>query len=126
MASSIDYNGGLTASLEVSDLDKAINWYQDMLGFKLQYRLDEMGWAEMETGVKKVNLGLSVVETPKVEGGSTLTFGVNDIDSARRQLEEKDVRFDGDTITIPDMVRLATFFDPDGNKLMFYQDLQKK
>lgn len=123
MASRIEYDGGLTASMQVTDLDKAIKWYTDMLGFKVQYRLDDMGWAEMETSVKKVNVGLSVVETPNVEGGTTLTFGVKNIDKARKELEEKDVRFDGDTITIPEMVKLATFYDQDGNKLMFYQSL---
>jgi hypothetical protein len=34
------------------------------------------------------------------------------------------VRFDGPTIELPGMVKLATFFDPDGNPMMFYQDLQ--
>ncbi len=41
-------------------------------------------------------------------------------------MESKNVRFDGETQTIPDMVKLATFYDPDGNALMLYQDLQKK
>ncbi len=61
----------------------------------------------------------------KVErgGGATLVFGVADVDSARAQLEAKDVRFDGETQTIPDMVKLATFFDPDGNTFMLAEDL---
>ncbi len=33
-------------------------------------------------------------------------------------------RQDGGIQDIPDMVRLLTFFDPDDNSLMFYQDLQ--
>jgi hypothetical protein len=33
------------------------------------------------------------------------------------------VRFDGETITIPEMVRLCTFFDVDGNTFMLYQSL---
>ena len=33
------------------------------------------------------------------------------------------MRFDGPTQEIPEMVKLATFYDPDGNKLMLYQDL---
>ena len=123
MASPLGFNGGLTASLEVSDLDKSIRWYEDVLGFKALYRLDEMGWAEVATEVARVNVGLSVVESPKVQGGATLTFGVNDIDAARKLLEKRDVRFDGDTVTIPDMVKLATFYDPDGNKLMLFQSL---
>ena len=83
-----------------------------------------LGWCEMKSPVARVNVGLSQVESPKVEGGATLTFGVTDMDAARSTLEQRDVRFDGATNTIPDMVRLATFYDPDGNTLMLYQDLE--
>ena len=119
----IAFDGGLTCALGVSDLDRSIAWYQDTLGMELQYRMDDMAWCELRSPVARVNLGLSQVEQPEVKGGATLTFGVKDIDQARAALEKASVRFDGDTITIEGMVRLATFFDPDGNTLMFYQDL---
>ncbi len=126
MASPLHYDGGLTCSLNVIDLKRSIAWYQDVLGFKLLYQVDEMGWCEMATEVARVNVGLSQVEKAGGKGGATLTFGVADIDAARKIAESKGVRFDGATQTIEGMVRLATFFDPDGNALMFYQDLQKK
>ena len=119
---SLGYNGGLTIAFQVTDIAKSIDWYQNVLGFKLAYQVEEMGWCELSTSVDGVNVGLSQVETPK-PGGPTPTFGVNDIDQARRQLEDKGVRFDGDTIEVPDMVKLATFFDPDDNSLMFFQSL---
>ena len=50
-------------------------------------------------------------------------FGVVDIDVARAELEGKGVRFDGDTIELPGMVKLASFFDPDGNRYMLAQSL---
>ena len=120
-----EFEGGLTAAYEVSDVSKSIAWYQDMMGFTLQYHMEEMGWCEMASSVARVNVGLSQVENPKVEGGPTLTWGVKDIDAARSELESKGVKFDGETTEIPDMVKLATFFDPDGNHLMLYQDLSK-
>ena len=107
----------------VKDLDKAIAWYEGTLGFEQLYRIDEMGWCELKSPVERVAVGLSQVEKPAVQGGATLTFGVSDIDAARARLESAGVSFDGDTMTIPDMVKLATFYDPDGNKLMLYQDL---
>ena len=124
MASSLGYDGGLTCALNVTDLDKSLAWYQDVLGFKLLYKMDEMGWCELASCVERVNVGLSQVEEAGGTGGATLTFGVTDIDAARRQLEGNDVRFDGPTQTIEGMVKLATFYDPDGNALMLYQDLQ--
>jgi hypothetical protein len=54
------------------------------------------------------------------------TFGVKDLDTARKQLEAKKVRFDGPNIVHEGMVKLATFYDLDGNALMLYQDLQRQ
>jgi predicted enzyme related to lactoylglutathione lyase len=125
MSDAINYDGGLTCALGVTNLDNAIEWYQSTLGFKLQYKMDEMGWCELITGVKGVNVGLSQVENLEIKGGATLTFGVQDLDSARSRLESQGVKFDGETREIDGMVKLATFFDLDGNTLMFYQDLSK-
>jgi predicted enzyme related to lactoylglutathione lyase len=120
------YDGVMTCALSVTNLDKAVAWYQDTLAFELIYKLDEMGWAELKTPTKNVVLGLSQVEKVEKAGGATVVFGVLDIDEARSQLEARDVRFDGETQVIPEMVKLATFFDPDGNTFMLAQDLQSK
>jgi catechol 2,3-dioxygenase-like lactoylglutathione lyase family enzyme len=126
MASPLKYDGGLTCSLGVTDLKKSIAWYQDTLGFQLLYHVEEMGWCELATEIPRVNVGLSQVEKVTKGGGTTLTFGVEDIEHSRKQLEAKKVKFDGPIRTYEGMVRLATFFDPDGNTFMFFQDLQKK
>jgi catechol 2,3-dioxygenase-like lactoylglutathione lyase family enzyme len=124
MPSNLNYDKGLTCALNVKDLKRSVAWYQDLLGFKLLYQLDDMGWCELETEVPGVNIGLSEVEDEIVpNGGATLTFGVRDIDAARAVLEGKGVKFDGPTREVADMVKLATFYDPDGNTLMLYQGL---
>ena len=69
-------------------------------------------------------MGFSDVETPDTKGGATLVFDVTDIESARSELEGKNVPFDGETLVIPDLVKLATFYDPDGHKLMLSESLQ--
>lgn len=48
---------------------------------------------------------------------------MQDIEAAKRFLEQRGIRIDGEIITIEDMVRLLTFYDPDDNALMFYQDI---
>ena len=88
--------------------------------------MDEMGWCELNTPIPRVTVGLSQVEQVEGKGGATLTWGVSDIAAARKLLEARDVRFDGDIITVPEMVKFATFFDPDGNTLMFYQDISEQ
>jgi len=123
MSSELGYDGGLTCALPVSDFDASIRWYQDVLGFELAYRIDDMGWAELKSPVERVFVGLSQAERVDPKGGPTLTWGVKDIEKARRTLEQKGVRFDGEIVTYPGMVRLSTFFDPDGHKMMLYQSL---
>lgn len=124
MVQSIKYAKGLTLSLSVSNLDDAIAWYENVLGFKLLYRMDDIGWCELESSVPDVNVGLSATEKPE-PGGATPTFGVEDVDTAKAVLAEKDVRMDGDVMVIEGMVKLITFFDPDGNTLMFFEDLSQ-
>lgn len=117
----INYDGGLTCSLGVTDLDRSIRWYRDMLGFELLYRSEDIAWCELKTAVAKVNVGLSERQEAGGPGGATLTFGVTDIEAAKADLDGKGVRQDGDIMDIPGLVRLLTFFDPDDNALMFYQ-----
>ena len=122
MSGTPDYADGLTLSMPVADLDNAIAWYERVLGFSLLYRMDDLGWCEMKSPVADVNVGLSVVESPN-PGGATPTFGVSDIAAAKATLEDAGVRIDGDIMTIEGMVSLVTFYDPDDNALMFFQNL---
>ena len=122
MTDQIQFDGGLTLSLPVSDLDKAIDWYQQTLGFELKYRLDDVGWCELTSSVDKVSVGLSVVESPN-PGGATPTFGVQDIKAAEASLKSMGVRIDGDIVSIEGLVSLLTFYDQDDNSLMFFQEL---
>lgn len=117
----ISYDGGLTCSLSVSNLDKSIAWYCDQLGFALEYRSDDIGWCELTSPVERVNIGLSENDDPGGKGGATLTFGVTDIDAAEADLKAKSIRTDGPIQDIPGLVRLLTFYDPDDNALMFYE-----
>lgn len=126
MPSPLNYTGGLTLSCQCKDRKKSAKWYTEMLGFTLLYDVEQIGWCELATEIKGVNIGLSEVESPKTGAGPVPTFGVKDIDAARQRLESKDVRFDGKTMEIPGMVKLATFFDLDGNALMLFQDLQQQ
>ncbi len=124
--SPIGYDGGLTCTIDVTDIDRSIAWYQDVLGFKLLYKMDDMGWCELATEIPGVNVGLQRSESPSLMGSSTLTFGVKDIEVARSRVAAKGGRLEGPTEEVAGMVKLARFLDPDGNVLMFYQDLQKK
>jgi len=121
----LQYDGGLTCALGVKNLAAGVAWYRDVLGFEPLYVREDIAWGELQTGVAKVNVGISQVEEPGGKGGATLTFGVSDIEAAKAELDRHGVRQDGPIRDIPGMVRLLTFFDPDDNALMFYQDLSQ-
>ncbi|MCB1693423.1 MAG: VOC family protein [Pseudomonadales bacterium] len=125
VAKQLGYRQETTCAINVSDFARAAKWYEEVLGFQKLYDVPEMGWGEWKTNVPGMTVGLSQVEmtTTPAGGGATLTFGVIDIASSRRLLESKGVRFDGETQEIPGLVRLATFFDPDGNAFMLAEGL---
>ena len=125
VARQLGYDGRLTCSIQVSDIQRAISWYESVLGMKLLYHLEDMGWCELATPIHQVSIGLSQVQKPNIGLCAKLVLAVKDISAARRQLELNKVQFDGETIEIPGMVRLASFFDPDGNPMMFSQSLGK-
>jgi predicted enzyme related to lactoylglutathione lyase len=117
----MDYIGELTCSMGVTDINQSLKWYQDVLDFTLLYHVEDIAWCEMSTGVAKVNVGLSQVETVPQGGGATLTWGVKDIVAAKASLDAKNVRMDGDIRHIPGLVKLITFYDPDGNAMMLFE-----
>jgi catechol 2,3-dioxygenase-like lactoylglutathione lyase family enzyme len=121
----LNYVPEVTASMGVTDLDRSIEWYKDILGFTLLYRVDEIAWCELSTGVPGVNVGLSQNQEVKQDGGATNVWGVSDILAAKAHLDAHGVRQDGDIQHIPDMVKLLTFYDPDGNAMMLSENLMQ-
>lgn len=119
----LTYVPELTASIGVTDIDASLAWYEKVLDFKLLYRVDEIGWCELSTGVPGVNVGLSQIEKVAQGGGATNVWGVQDIDQAKAHLDAHGVRQDGEIQHIAGMVKLITFYDPDGNAMMFSQSL---
>lgn len=120
----IDYNPeNCVISVNVSDYGRSLAWYRDVLGFELEYELQEYGWCELKTPFG-FNIGLGQSETV-VQGNITPTFGVRDIDAAIATLREQEVKVE-DWHEIPGMVRLSTFYDPDGTPWMLAQLLDQK
>lgn len=120
----MNFNGTITLSSAVSDLEASLAWFKNVLGFDETFKVAEAGWAEVATPAEGVSIGLAQTDEPvDGAGGSTPVLGVDDIDAARAELEAKGVKFEGDTVELPGMVKLATFFDPDGNRYMLAQSL---
>ena len=112
----------ITIALSVKDRATSASWFKQHLGFEQIFAADEAGWTELATNTPGVTIGLGDAED--ITGGGTMpVFGVDDFDKSRSALEKAGVRFDGDTIEVESMVKVAAFFDPDGNGLMIAEDL---
>ncbi len=120
--STIKIKQELTLALSVKNRAKASDWYQKHLGFKETVAIDEAGWTEMDTNIPGVTVGLGDAEEVS-PGNCVPVFGVEDIQSSRKALEEQSVKFDGETMTMDGMVSIVTFYDLDGNALMIAEDL---
>jgi catechol 2,3-dioxygenase-like lactoylglutathione lyase family enzyme len=120
----ITYNpDNCVVSVGVTDYDRSLAWYRDVLGFPVVYELKEYGWCELETPFG-FNIGLGQTESV-TPGNVTPTFGVRDIDEAISYLRAHEVKVE-DWHEIPEMVRLSTFYDPDGTSWMLAQTLAAK
>lgn len=122
--STVKLNSTITISLNVKSRARSAEWYKKHFGFEEIYSADEIGWTELTTNTEGVTLGLGDAEevTP---GNMIPVFGTEDVDSARKDLEGHAVKFDGETMHVEGMVKLATLYDPDGNALMLAQDLSE-
>ena len=124
-ASKLNWEPSLLVQLRVSDLDRSIAFYRDVLDFDLVLRNDALLWAKFDTGIRNLRVGIGVGEKVEGSGTTSLNFGVKDIDSARSILESRGVVFKGPTMTIPNVVKLADFTDPDGTRIRLAEDLEK-
>jgi catechol 2,3-dioxygenase-like lactoylglutathione lyase family enzyme len=120
----IDFNpANCVVSVNVSDYDRSLAWYRDVLGFEVDYELSDYGWCELRT---PFGFTIGLGQTEDVTPGTVVpTFGVHDIDAAIAHLRAHDVKVE-DWHEIPEMVRLSTFWDPDGTSWMLAQSLDDK
>lgn len=118
----LGFDGTITIEMGVSDLRGAVAWYTKKLGLEKVFAAPEAGWAEVTSPTKKVTFGLNA-SGKRPDGGMTPVLGVKDIDKAVAALKRRKVAIEGEIMVVPGMVKLATFRDQDGNRLMLAQSL---
>jgi predicted enzyme related to lactoylglutathione lyase len=104
--------------LRVSDLSRAVQFYRDVLGLKLETHSVEYQWAELDCG--NVTLSLRGGETPVAGAGARVTLAVDDIDRAHAELTARGAPVPG-PIQDFGVCRAFEVLDPDGNALLLHR-----
>ena len=103
----------------VSDFQRAVAFYKDILGLSLNQSDEDFGYASFNTG--SISFAIAKTDDPALLGRHTgVGFIVNDIDSTYATLLERGVDFEMPPTKQPWGGVLALFKDPDGN--IYYLD----
>ena len=102
-------------SYPVTNLDRAVEFYQKALGKEPLFHRDD--WAEFELGGQRLALNKSS-STNVI--GATVYFLAQPIEGFILRMKELDAVLDGN-IEIHSYGKLARFRDPDGNILGLYE-----
>ena len=110
--------------LTVTDVERAIAFYRDVLGMKLLFQVPNMGFFDCDG----IRLMLSGSEKPDEHYGSVIYFKVPDIQQAHGVLSERGAVFEGAPHMIARMpdheLWMAFFRDPDRNLLALMSEVR--
>ena len=99
----------------VSDMERAVTFYHDVLGLRLLYRTGD-DWAQFEAGPVQLGLHASGQQGEHRAGG-TVAFRVDDLDASRLELAARGISFSPEGGGEGGEPRFVEFQDPDGNVL---------
>lgn len=114
----MDIRGIDFVAYQVRDLDRAVEFYRDMLGLKLESRWQNV-YAEFD--VAGTAFGLLAGQEPAHASG-VVAFNVPNMDQAVAELEQKGVKCHH--VEDTPVCRMGSFTDPDGNDFMLHEKLK--
>jgi len=106
--------------LPITSFEKAEQFYGGVLGLERSKRYDNDLGGEFETGsltIQLVDMTKLGREVPPSTGA--IALHVDDVEEARKELEQKGVEFQGETMD-SGVCYQAYFADPDGNALILH------
>ena len=109
---------------QVNDMNAAKKFYSEVLGLKKTFEME--GWCEFSHADGAASIGLNQIREGDDERGATVVLRVDDLARVQKDLAAKGVKFEGEVYEVPGAVRIATFRDPDGNRLQLCQALMQQ
>jgi catechol 2,3-dioxygenase-like lactoylglutathione lyase family enzyme len=127
----------VNVAVSVMNLDRAIAWYSDKLGFQLKYRTPAIEGIELAL-MEKNELYIDLIHYPEpinleperqdppfhlqITGLRNLVFFVDDITTANTELKEKGVDLMWESNFLPHLgTKVTAFRDMDGNLIAFWE-----
>ena len=108
--------------IQVTDLDRAVVFYRDVLGLKLLFTAG--GMVFFQVGEARL-----MVEHGRPTPSTTIYFDDANLESSRQRLESHGIKFAGPTETVQRTdtydLKLAEFSDPDGNPLALMGEVKR-
>ena len=111
---------GIIAMLPVSNLAASIAFY-GKLGFSIEQRRDDWGWAMLTFGECRLMLDRSINQHPGAPRQSVLYLYPDDVVAYHTQVRENGLAIPDPDSTFYDMLEFRVD-DPDGNRLWIGQD----
>ena len=130
---------GFFSAIIVNDIESAINWYEQILDFKLldTSKIDEIGLKQANMKCDDVHLELiqlhaAIDPSKHVENYSKKTkfvgffkvgFRMRDFDGLMMNIEKNKIRVQGQVVTDPKSdKRMIILLDPDGNRIQIFEN----
>lgn len=108
--------------ITVSDLQKAKDFYVNVMGFKVHKEIIPAQWLEVTCGDSILALYQPLPDDVQVPGqNGVITFAVDNLEVAKKTLEQQGVTFIEDTPGVPGVFKIATYVDADNNKFQLYE-----
>jgi predicted enzyme related to lactoylglutathione lyase len=103
----------------VTDIERARDFYEDILGLKVSDEMMGGKWIEYAVGDETLAIA-NVSDWIPSDQGTGAAFEVEDFDEAIKRLKDRDVRFAAEPFETP-CCRMAIVQDPDRNKLIIHK-----
>ncbi len=106
----------------VTDLRRARNFYENVLGLKASkvFGDDKQAWIEYDIGLNTLAIGNGAPDWKASAGGGVAGLEVADFDEAIATLKRSNVAFRVGPSETP-VCHMAVISDPDGNSLMIHK-----
>lgn len=107
-------------SFDVSDWERAKQFYAEVLEWPVAWADDAVGWIEYGyEGQTHIAINRTAAQAPIPNpGGGIPVLAVADAHKTTAALRARGVRCD-EVVDIPGIVTYGTFYDPDGNRIQF-------